>query len=905
MATGSSKRPIKNASPSADPTADSAASSTPRQGAEVLDSKPRNGSARYPEQLTLRSLSTTQGMRRVRKILQMGLNEFQLKLNSNLLKQLESKFVAWANNSKETAGKSVRNANEMSDKRWLMEEVDIQQKRQGSQASRYVCDFLFHSIEVQLQELNRLKSLNKQFRRNVSTATTETIKRELILHFAQSLNPDPSSLAKDESAFGRWFDEEALSDRFLKHQGEQELMLCFALGRLATTVVHIFHRAMEFNSIHFGGAMPDLINRINGIWQRLAVEASLLPALTYEGDARVHVAAIGSLRVMLEMLPQQVVLSVLSQRMIGFVDRAARQKSSDVWLQCEALNILSTISMDAAINVIDQRLSNPGSGDDLFVRQHAWGLLERFLNRGDGHDIELCWPDDGSSFVRQKMAQTLFQSLDRTAHRRWRRTTLSDPDPKVRAAALATGMRPGLHTQQAINFLRILPLVLKKEKDEFVLRTALWSVSIVLRRVLAKLDAQTQGDPTQFRFTVETIVSKQIQTAISDLQCNADSVPVRRWAAQCNERLWGMLDQQIRPLLKQMGKEVAQIKPGRSKTFPLQWFDWLDDVTLTRMFAVLSQNDFGCEIEKTWRGLRVSRGPSFGFRLWRGWHELRRSATDKRQGHRHTIGRISTARLKAPSQILGELSETKVPGEPLTMAADSTWRPFLPLVDDLISVLNMSWFKPATVKIVSSQGVTTISPPTKLRSRVSACYRLTKDFAQYAVKRNWNAGTTEANTYIQSIRKLGFKIEFEGHQYTNSLTTNSDRQKVVVSDNSVDQFFKSATEALQQTTDQAHMVLPFATHLLGSSHYEDGMIHLKRFVEYFSSLYENTLGELLLFTCLVLALVTLKHVWMNFTFRRSRKKNPAVDRWLGDAWKVRNRKAQSGAAGCDGAWLGL
>lgn len=847
----------------------------PEQARATQDSNRQDPSPKPPERATLRSLGSSIGLQQVRKLLELGLNEFEVKLNGNLIARLHADFQAWLKKTNQVAGKSVRNAKQLSNQRWLLDEITVQKGREGSQAPRFVCDFLFQQIEKQLDELAKLSALNKQFRRNLAAASTQRIRRELILHFAQCLNPDPDSLVRDERAFARWFDEEALSDRFLKHQGEKELLLCFTLDRLASTVVHVFHRAMEFNAARCGGAADDLNNRIKGIWQRLNVEGSLLPAFVYQGDVRIHHAATKSLRVMLEALPSGIAWTIVSQRMLGFIDRSAREKTADVWVQCEALTILSNLSVDAAMSVIDQRLTSPGTGDDIFVRRHAWSLIEKFLKRGDGHNLKLPWAADSSSFVRQKTADALFLSLDRLTHRKWREIVLSDPDPKVRASAICTAARPGMHSQQSISFFKVLPHVFKDEKDDFVLRTALWAVTDVLKRSLARLEAQTQGDPSQSRFTILTLLKEQIQPAIQSLQSTHDSVPVRRWAAQSNERIWGILDEQAAPLIERLAKEVPRIKPGRSRTYPNRWFDWVDEETLARIFAVLSQNDFGYDVQRTWLGMRVTRGPVFGLRLWRLLHELRRSATDKRKGHPHTVGRISTARLKAPSQILGELSETKVPGEPLTIANDGTWRPFLPLVDDLISALNMSWFKPATVKIVSSQGVTSITPPPKIGQRIAACYALTKNFAKYANLRNWDGGTTSADTYIRSISDLGFEISFKTHRYNEenpaaekpSRAPQSNALAESNSDSSVSQFFGNLTQL-------SPILLPFSTHIFGASHYETLVGQLKRFTEYFTSPYENSLGELVLFVCVVLLLVMLRHLWMNFSFRLSRRKIP-------------------------------
>ena len=208
-----------------------------------------------------------------------------------------------------------------------------------------------------------------------------------------------------------------------------------------------------------------------------------------------------------------------------------------------------------------------------------------------------------------------------------------------------------------------------------------------------------------------------------------------------------------------------------------------------------------------------------------------------------------------------------MPGEPLTIASDSTWRPFLPLVDDLISVLNMSWFKPQTVKTVSSQGVTTISPPPKLRQRIAACASLTKNFSKYASLRNWTDDTTNADSYIQSIRKLGFNVSFTPHNYDAEGVGASHRTRKKINDTSVTDFFGAITQT-------SPLSLPLTTHLLGASHYEAFVTQAKRFAEYFTSIYENSLGELVIFSFVVLALVMFRHAWLNFSFRRSRNRIP-------------------------------
>ena len=168
------------------------------------------------------------------------------------------------------------------------------------------------------------------------------------------------------------------------------------------------------------------------------------------------------------------------------------------------------------------------------------------------------------------------------------------------------------------------------------------------------------------------------------------------------------------------------------------------------------------------RSNRLARKP---VRLWRLWHEFWRTATDKRSGFPHTIGRISTATLRVPSQVLGELSETKVPGEPLTIPEDGTWRPFLPLPDDFVSVLNLSWFRPRTVRFYTSQGITRVTGPRSLLQKIKAAWRLTFHFQALAQLRNWNEDHYPPSRYVDRLRALGFQIEFEPWPIESTPTT--------------------------------------------------------------------------------------------------------------------------------------
>ncbi len=139
---------------------------------------------------------------------------------------------------------------------------------------------------------------------------------------------------------------------------------------------------------------------------------------------------------------------------------------------------------------------------------------------------------------------------------------------------------------------------------------------------------------------------------------------------------------------------------------------------------------------------------------------MRNPSTDKRQAFSHIIGRHFLGHIRAPSTIINEMSPTKVPGEPLFMEQEGGWMPFLPLPDDMISVLQQG----RTVSLHSSQGITKITPPRWLFQRLMALINLSYQFANYAELRNYEPDHGgNPNEYMQKLSRLGFDVEFCPH----------------------------------------------------------------------------------------------------------------------------------------------
>jgi hypothetical protein len=111
---------------------------------------------------------------------------------------------------------------------------------------------------------------------------------------------------------------------------------------------------------------------------------------------------------------------------------------------------------------------------------------------------------------------------------------------------------------------------------------------------------------------------------------------------------------------------------------------------------------------------------------------------------------------------MAELAQTKVPGEPLQISAEGGWRPYLPLLDELTSCIELGQ-TPQPFRIFTSEGITVVTPPRGWQ-RLRALARLTWHFRDYAEKRNWLDSMQEpASSYLGALNDIGFDIRFETH----------------------------------------------------------------------------------------------------------------------------------------------
>lgn len=667
-----------------------------------------------------------------------------------------------------------------------------------------VTRYLLSQIGLTVHRIALLRKGQARFTARLGVATAAVEKQGIILDYARELNASAAQLRGDARAFRRWFGPDAVQDRARVRICEAERMIVFMLQSAGRTA------AMHLRNHHDQQAA----------WTALALEAGVESLLGWDGDARVRTSAFHALSSALKVTAPEVATHAVRDTTLAYIYRAALERRLDVWIQREALLLLSIMAADQFAHVVAERVRSRSEADDLFVRRYAVDLLGAALSRNRALEPILTDAvDDPSAFVRQGVAQSLVYASDGALIAAWPVLGLDDAIVQVRAAALLqlpNLLRGNRLFPQALNWLG---LALQKERTMFGLRVALKA---------AEDGARAAGE-RQHDWNAALL------PLIERLHVACPMLMVRRWAAETRERMLCHADMDTRDLAHRLAAMARQIRPGTS----LRVADLPGDAAqLGRVLACVGQRDHGFALEQRGRGWRVWRGHRFGFRLWRLLHEWRHPSPDKRQAFAHTIGRVFRGTLRAPSCVLAELAQTKVPGEPLNMSTEAGWRPYLPLVDELISLLDEN-ASDGPLRTFTAEGVTEVCAPARLTARLAARALLTHRFEKYANARNWTEGSAaHPASYARIVSELGFRIRFA--PYANTLA-----------DPSVTRFFPGFVALpLPELSNRLH--------------------------NYFFSAYDNTLFDLSLFVGLAIAGFVGHHVCVNFRMRRARNAIPLV-----------------------------
>lgn len=702
--------------------------------------------------------------------------------------------------------------------RWKKSETNSSSNDTAMHLHNMLCRFITHKIEEHFKFISTLNERYTLFSGQVQRAVTQEEQWQHQKKFLQFMGCSTSQLKSINKARKRWFGNDTIKDRYQNTVSHFEHELNFLMARLAELITLFAKRYDNHNC--------DLL------FNTLKLDEKFNPILLYENDERVAYEAIHCIKISYAYLTSD----PKNDQLLQHIYRIASDPHLPIWVQTEALDLLFYLNPNSFTRLLQYRLVNPSNvKDDLFYRsraleaaiQHQSKISDDVLNE---LVTSLC--SDPSPFVRQQLANNL-PKLSKALRFDTYSTLTSISQPiEVQAKAwlissdlLSTNdVKDSVETQKT--FIDRFLWGLTHQPDGLLLRL-LMELAPELMQCLVDHNQATLHDEFY----------QQCLSTLTRIHTSHEQTSIRRWAAQARETLWHI--RHSKPAFDQLNKLESmalesQIKLKRPK---------IETDELGRQLATNSSKGFGHDIHVKKNILVVRAGYALGFRLWRFIHELMTPSTDKRQNHNHIQGKHFYGHVQVPSQLLGEASETNVPGEPVIIKDEQGWRPYLPLLDQILSSLDQGW-PTKSIKIFTSEGTTEIMPPSNIFNRIWAKLYISFHFKRLADLRNWQENDTyPAHAYLQSFAKLGF--EFRIHSY-------KDETQTFPVDKRVGRFFPA--------------VFPvFAI----SEFWRD-------IQNYFYSVYQNTLEQLGVFLVAVSALFFGQHFLLNHRFRKSRKLIPLV-----------------------------
>ena len=673
--------------------------------------------------------------------------------------------------------------------------------------------FFVTFIEKKYQSIDNLKILFEEFNSEYAKSNSDKKKNTILIKFANTFGK--ASLKKrihDKKALRRFFNKDAATERYQKHLMSQKKYISALFRCLPAILISTAENNISKSDIN-------------------ALLDTIFDTLRKEPIAQLRIDILSCLTSLIKN-NLEIKKNVLQRdKDLSLLIKILSDTKSNTWEKCEVLNILTFLEHDSILSNI-KKMIDAKHCDDIFVRRHSATLLIENLVFSATDKLLNKIMNDPSAFVRQKLAKSLSKIPKKCLVEKFYSSfLLRETDSAVTCSALKN-----IPLLISVGY-PIHEIILPYQK---LLQSNLNSrvIEFALLNLVDCFDSLKETDPKHSKIWL-----KKFSPIIEKLHCNAKNITTRRIAAQTRELLWCRSTPQAQLLLRLIKAKTESLKPGKSVRLLNREIKDLDDITVGRVLAVISQNNCALELKKSKLGYhKLLRNYKFGFKWWRLIHEFRTPSPDKRQTFSHTRGRLFRGQIRSASSIMSELSETKVPGEPLFISDEGNSRPYLPLPDEILSAAEAS----ETIKVFTSEGITSIKPPKNIHKRLLADIKFAFNFKKYAALRNWKEGfQQEPSAYIEKTKELGFDISITPYQKSKYSTPSIDPK--------VKRFFS----------------IQFLLPLYLSESYDSIKV-------YFLSLYQNTLPQLAIFVVSLLAIFFGRHITLNTLIRRSRTAIPLV-----------------------------
>ena len=717
----------------------------------------------------------------------LGLSSHWRQVYKHLAFQLEQEFLRWrrGRNRPET----------VSEAQWLVQQV---------------ASFLEFRIGQTLSTLDQLDEGYRGFTRRYKGAGSALERHQHLLAYAEELGQSRRGLRGDRRSLERWFDESALRDRYQRKASEEQRLLIYCIHRLNVNVCYFlqnFTRAEDVRMHLSSLDNPDLIERL----------------LTQKLDHRATTATLSLLCGLLDV-SHGVFGEFIEPQILQYCYRISNDPNQPLWLQAEALRVTMRLDSDSSLTLAQDRFDRQEAGDQIFFRARILSIMLPVQHHSRARDLYRRACLDSSEHVRQSVVGILPELEPETVGSLIELLAEKETCDRVRA-----------------RLIRLLPGLVQFRKctQEFALGLIQPCLSTDVSSLLVRAGLAALMDLSYLTPAVSD-TGIELEQRLSRLHLGHEETSVRRAAAQTRERLWSSHHLLARSSIFKPLKDLDWQRRMRIRLDP----KGLSDEVLGRFLASLAENRFGFDVSRQGDRLKVTGGSSYKFRSWRFLHELRTSASDKRQNYNHTKGRVFYGHMQVPAWHLAELSETLVPGEPVHIAEDGDWRPYLPLLDQVLSALDQGW-PTRPVELYTSEGITRIHPPEGLVARLRARLAITFRFSKISRLRNWReSASREPDAYLAELEKLGFRFEILGHRKDEGARHDTDPR--------VRRFFPGMVS-----------IAPLP-------------VLWQDFRNYFYSVYENNLQHLVMFIAAAAVVFFGRHIYIGRQMKRARARLPFV-----------------------------
>ncbi len=683
--------------------------------------------------------------------------------------------------------------------------------------------YLLWQTNTWLEEIKDQRHHYYEFVRASSNAPSDVEKMEHIQTITTLLGYSDLARKRIQQKQAEWFDEHAIYDCFIRRQSEQESNVVFCLEKLEQLTAYLL--------INYAGMLT------KNMWQALDMANSLQIPLHYPVNAHIPQATIKCLRISYQLLPEDI-KEPLPINIQQFIYRVSLDSGINTWVRCEAASLIFQL-LPEQVDTFTTQIFPGTHATDIFLKGRITRLICQWHKQlTDIQQLTTCIAEDSADYVRQQLAQHCHHLPDAISLTLLKKLTTDSVSQVAASAWQALVKAPSRTLQQPAAFellvqgLHIAPSA-----------TSTLACKTILNELKTLFSACTEASTPSF----SPAQLEQLTTLLTTLNLSHPDLAIRRAAASTREALWFSNHyQQLSPQTRQQLKALI-LNNACTITPDSQ----LAEESLYRLMMNLGNQRFGFDIvakppifsSKSRKTLRITAGFTFTFRFWRFLHEFFHPATDKRQHHNHVKGRTWFGLIHTATERMAERTQTRVPGEPVYQENEQGWRCFLPLLDQVISSLDQGW-PTQPVQIYSPEGITEIHPPSGLFSRIKARLILQYRFEKIARLRNWNSGQNfPASAYLDELRKLGFSFSIKGHKRDDATRHPVDHQ--------VTQFF-SATP------------LPFA------------LPSWDELQNYFYSVYQNSIQQLVAFTAIVFIGFTGYHARLLMKLKQARQQIPLV-----------------------------